>query len=134
MVTHMNRTGATPPDTADYEWTAQEVAELFKAACSKRQGVAFMLTEDEIVPVGLLAPGPEKVMAWRSRYCTKIERRALMMWSVADAWKPRGWTIRGFIRDMGWPESVSTYSRAYPRALDKIAECLKRDGVPKFRL
>lgn len=131
----MNRIGAEPPDDrVDYEWTEDELGKLFKRACARKTGVGWMLTEQRIEPVGVLPPGAEKVLMWASRYLTKEERLALLLWCMADNWKAEGRSIRGFIRDMSWDITPSTVHRRRKRAIKKIAESLKRDRIPRFSL
>jgi hypothetical protein len=136
MVTSpMNRVGAEPPDAADiFEWTEEEIGTLFKKACARKTGVAFMLQDRKIEPVGTLAPGAEKVIHWATRYCSRQERLALLLWCMADSWKAEGRSVRSFIRDMGWDLVPSTVHRQRIRAIKKIAAGLKRDRIPKFSL
>jgi hypothetical protein len=137
VVTSPNKTtGAEAPENCvndnTHQWAPADVGALMKKACSSKSGTALLFENRDIVPVGM-APGPSKVLNWAHRYLDKDHRQAVYLWASASSWRKNGISVRGFIREMGWGQP-STIDRRKKRGLERIAEGLKRDRIPKFDL
>jgi hypothetical protein len=131
-----NPTGAAAavePSELDTAWTGKEVCELFSEVMS---GAVLVAGRGGVHPVGQLKPGRPKVLNWAFRYLTPAEQGFMFLWAGHEYRIRHGMTDLKrweYYREKGMG-SASTVSTKKKRLCEKIAVCLRRDGIAKFKL
>jgi hypothetical protein len=124
------RTEAEEPDC---NWTHREVCTLFVKAIGT---ITVYSLDGKIYPVGYFRPGKEKVIHWLTRYLDLEDRRFLIK-ACAHIHRRKSklaeMTDKDFVQTLGYKTASGVWKRR-KRLCEKVAELLKRDRIPRFKL